>query len=91
MDTPRLRDTSAIRVLAKRPVLFWDVSFKNIDFLKHQRWVVARVLSWGTWDEIIALFHLYGWRAVRQAIQGNRAIDPKLSRFWLQVIADEDH
>jgi hypothetical protein len=73
-----------------RKALFWDVSRNEIDFERHRRWVVARVLSYGTWEEILAVFGTYGVAGVREALTDNRFLDPDTARFWREFAPGEE-
>jgi hypothetical protein len=61
--------------------LFWDVEPEAIDFDKHRRWVVQRVLEYGRIEDWRAIRELYGLDSVVEAAQQVRTLDPKAHAF----------
>lgn len=69
------------------PSLFWDVDPATLDSAKHRRWVVQRVLEYGTLQDWRALCELYTLQGVVHAAQQARTLEPKALAF-LCVISD---
>lgn len=61
--------------------LFWDVDPEAIDFDKHRRWVVQRVLEYGRMEDWQAIRELYGLDGIVEAAQQARTLDPKAHAF----------
>ncbi len=61
--------------------LFWDVEPEAIDFDKHRRWVVQRVLEYGRIEDWHAIRELYGLDSVVETAQQVRTLDPKAHAF----------
>jgi hypothetical protein len=61
--------------------LFWDVANETIDFEKHRRWVVQRVLEYGRIEDWRVIRELYGLEGVVEAAQQARTLDPKAHAF----------
>lgn len=62
------------------PILFWDVDRKTIDPVKHERWLIERVLEKGQWEDWILLRDNMGKDALaKQAAHVH--IDPKARNF----------
>lgn len=58
-----------------RPSLFWDANIKTIDFQKHKRHVIERVLERGRIEEVRALFAYYGKNVIAEVMLSARSID----------------
>jgi hypothetical protein len=61
--------------------LFWDVDPETIDFRKHRRWVVQRVLEYGRLEDWRVIRELYTLDGVVEAAQQARTLDPKARAF----------
>jgi hypothetical protein len=61
--------------------LFWDVAPEAVDFDKHRRWVVQRVLEYGRIEDWRAIRELYGLDGIAEAAQHARTLDPKALAF----------
>ena len=61
--------------------LFWDVDPSTLDIGRHRKYVVARVLEYGTledWRQLLSCFTLESIIAVSQTL---RSLDPKALSF----------
>lgn len=61
--------------------LFWDVDPDAIDFEKHRRWVVQRILEYGRIEDWRAICKLYSLEGVVESAQQARTLDPKALAF----------
>ncbi|KAA9356682.1 DUF6922 domain-containing protein [Larkinella humicola] len=50
------------------PTAFWDVDFEHLDFEIKSRFVIEKVLNYGLWADITALFHYYGFERVKAEV-----------------------
>jgi hypothetical protein len=48
--------------------LFWEYRYESIDWQKHSRMVIQRVLDWGMDQEIDALIRFYGFERVKNEL-----------------------
>ena len=48
--------------------IFWDVDFDNLDYDKHQNWVIERVFDRGDVEDIRQCRRYYGDEKVREAL-----------------------
>ncbi len=48
--------------------LFWDVDPQNIDLIKHQSFILQRVLNYGTLDNLQELISVYGIKKIKSAV-----------------------
>lgn len=65
-----------------RATLFWDVPEQNIDWRLHERWVIERVLSFGTIEEVLAVCGSYGQDSVAQVLHSKESIPERRRLFW---------
>jgi hypothetical protein len=54
------------------PLLFWDVDPHGVDPQKHRRWLLARVLEYGRWED---------WCILRKELDSEtlRELEPRLN------------
>jgi len=45
--------------------LFWDTDFEQIDYKKHSRFVIERVLTRGNWNDWKELKNYYGFHKIK--------------------------
>lgn len=66
-----------------RQSLFWDVDPKTIDPQKHARYIIERVLDFGTDREIRWMVHYYSPIKVKQVVRQQRSpLQPKTKALW---------
>ena len=68
-----------------RQSLFWDVDPKTIDPKKHARYIIERILDFGTSEEIRWMHRAYPSSLVKDVIQRSRVLDPKSKSLWAIV------
>ncbi len=61
--------------------LFWDVTFDSIDWQKHARFVIIRVVSRGNLQDWETLKAIYGKNKIKQEVVRARSLDPKTLAF----------
>ena len=69
--------------------LFWDVAFDSIDWQRHARFVIARVVSRGNLQDWETLKTIYGKNRIKEEVVCIRSLDPKTLAF-LSVYFDID-
>jgi hypothetical protein len=47
---------------------FWDTNMESIDYSKHARFVVEKVVERGTHEDFINLLNFYGFEEVKQLV-----------------------
>ncbi|KLU60157.1 hypothetical protein CEB3_c35880 [Peptococcaceae bacterium CEB3] len=62
--------------------LFWDIHVEDIDPVKHKKWLIERVVQWGTLDDIRALLKIYSVEDISQIVELSRTIDCKTKELW---------
>jgi len=63
------------------PYLFWDTDPKDIDPEKHRRWIIERVLMYGTLPDFRLILQYYGWETIGRVAKNSRQIDCKTASF----------
>jgi len=61
--------------------LFWDVAFDSIDWQKHARFVINRVVTRGNLDDWFLLKEIYGRKKIKMEVVSIRSLDPKTLAF----------
>jgi hypothetical protein len=69
----------------KNQALFWDVRPENIDPVKHKKWLIERIVQWGTLDDIRELLKLYPIETVGKVVNSSRTIDYKTKELWMTM------
>ena len=69
-----------------RRSLFWDVDPKTIDLEKHARYVIERVLDFGTDKEARWVYRLYPHSRIREVIDNPRMLSPRTRALWNELI-----
>ena len=65
-----------------RRSLFWDVDTKTIDPKKHARYIIERILDFGTDEEVRWMTHSYTPRIIRDVVHRSRALHDKSKALW---------
>lgn len=68
--------------------LFWEYDTSQLDWEEHRDFIVRRVLSAGTWDQIQWLRREVGDIELRRVIEDSagRDLSPRQLRFWQLII-----
>lgn len=69
----------------QNPSLFWDIRPENIDPVVHKKWLIERVVQWGTLDDIRELLGIFQVEDIAQIVASSRTIDPKTKELWMVV------
>jgi len=64
------------------PALFWDIEKKSLNFRKHRRWLIERVLNFGDLPDWLAIKRLYPLSATKKVARTSRDLDDKSRNFW---------
>ncbi len=66
--------------------LFWDVKIENINFDKHARFVIARVLTRGNLKDWKQLQAYYGLDKIKQEVINIRYLDKRTLSFCHHIL-----
>ena len=81
-------------IATRFPELFWDVEPSRLEWDEHRRFVIERMLTHGTWEQMKWLRETVGDSRIRDVIQKTkgRRLSPRQLRFWeliLELPSDE--
>ena len=65
--------------------LFWDRDLRASDFQRHAVWVLARVLTAGSHEQVRAARAFFGDDALRRAV-ARRGVDRRTRNYWLLML-----
>lgn len=77
----------AKRVMRFRQSLFWDVSPKTISPKRHSRYIIERILDFGTDDEVRWMWHFYPHTLIRDVVKKSRVLHAQTRPLWLLLTA----
>jgi hypothetical protein len=80
---------SALAAVLRRD-LFWDVPLSEIDPAAHADWIIARVLTYGTLEDLRSVRMVYGDAHITQVIATHRSLSATTRQFWRQFWPPED-
>lgn len=70
-----------------RSSLFWDVDVKTLNSEKHSRYIIERVLQYGTDTELRWLFHRYKRDIIKKTLEQSRGVIlDKTKNLWSLVL-----
>lgn len=77
----------APKIIKFRQALFWDTNPKTIDPKQHSRYIIERVLDFGTAEEITWLFHFYPRSIIKDVLNERRSVIHKKSHsLWSLIL-----
>lgn len=62
--------------------LFWDIDPKKLDIKRHKRFIVERILQYGTPPEVSWLLDTYTDKDIIQIVRQSKNIDRKTANYW---------
>lgn len=68
--------------MPQRPSLFWDVDPKTVDPKKHARYVIERIVDFGTDREARWLYQSYPRLFIRDVVRNSRVVHPLSRALW---------
>jgi transcriptional regulator with XRE-family HTH domain len=69
--------------------LFWERTLRESDFAAHVGWVLERVLTAGSREQVRAARAFFGDEAVRRAAD-RRGVDPRTRNYWRLILGRSD-
>jgi hypothetical protein len=74
--------------MSRRGSLFWDADPARVDPEQHSRYVIERIMDFGTDDEIRWMCQAYPKEELRRVLELPRSpIHPKSRKFWKLMLA----
>ncbi len=68
--------------MPRRQTLFWDVNPRTIDPTKNARYVIARIMDFGTDREARWMWRAYPRAKLREVVERSRVIRPETRALW---------
>lgn len=65
-----------------RQSLFWDVDPKTLDPQRHARYIIERILDFGTDKEVYWMWHYYSRPLIRKVVRESRVLMPESKSLW---------
>jgi len=79
---------SRARLLEILSPLFWDRDLQVSDLDRYRDWILARVLVFGNWRQVVAVRRFYGDDAILRATE-RRDVDDTTRVFWNTILKGE--
>ncbi|GHV23855.1 hypothetical protein FACS189428_7720 [Clostridia bacterium] len=57
--------------------LFWDTDPAGLDMEKHKKYIVERVLDYGSWEDWLLIRNYYGLDRLKEIALGLRSLERK--------------
>jgi len=68
---------------AELRLLFWDTDYTQIDFKKHSKAVIERILMFGSMDAYRWLFRFYETDEIKKVITTSRQLDVRTATMFM--------
>ncbi|MBF0557720.1 MAG: hypothetical protein HQL08_02955 [Nitrospirae bacterium] len=79
----KLADLKEVKMVPERfRTLFWDTDLANISLKKNARYVIERVLEFGSIDAVNWLQRVYTGRTILDAMAESAIVSDKSRNFW---------
>lgn len=70
-----------------RQSLFWDINPATLDEKRHSRYIIERVLDFGTDEEVRWMYMTYPRELIRDVVDRSRVLRPETRPLWKQLLA----
>ncbi|MBI4549091.1 MAG: hypothetical protein HY707_13995 [Ignavibacteriae bacterium] len=77
------RKKVGVKSIRFRQSLFWDVDPKTIDVKHHARYIIERILDFGSDDEIQWVWKTYNRSLIRKVVTTSRVLHHQTRSLWL--------
>lgn len=67
--------------------LFWDINFTEIDFNKHHKFIIPRVMDRGTKNDVKIIWDFYGEKVIRETLINTRFLEDKTIYFFANLFS----
>lgn len=65
-----------------RQALFWDTDPEKLDPKKHAKYIIERILNFGTDDEVRWMSRTYSHRLIKDVVLKSRELHHKSKNLW---------
>ena len=69
-----------------RRSLFWDVDPATLDAESHGRYIIERILDFGTDEEVRWMYRTYQHALIRDVVEHSRVLRPETRPLWKQLL-----
>ncbi len=69
-----------------RQALFWDTNPKKIDTEKNAKYIIERILDFGSDKEVRWLRHFYDKRLIKKTVLKSRSLQPETKNLWMLLL-----
>ena len=66
---------------------FWEQEYTRLDFNLGRRYIITKVISFGSQDDYKELFNFYGWDVIKSEVIKIRYLNRKILNF-LSILFD---
>jgi hypothetical protein len=66
----------------EKQVLFWDVDPKTIDSEKHAKYIIERIVDFGSDDDVRWMWKRYSKEFIHDTVVNSRGIRPRSRALW---------
>ena len=70
---------------------FWDVDFHKLDLQSHRKFIMGRLLNYGTFDTFRWIFHTFNGEEVKNFIEnrGKHTLSRNSYNFWEKIAKEK--
>jgi len=72
---------------AFRQSLFWDIDPATLDKERHARYIIERILDFGTDEEVRWMYRTYPHELIRNVVDCSRVLRPETRPLWKQLLS----
>jgi len=76
-----------VKDMPRRPSLFWDVDPKTVDPKRHARYIIERIMDFGTDKEARWMWNAYSKSLMHDVVQKSRVLHPPTKALWQALTA----
>lgn len=82
MKKAKKKGAKAKPAIRFRQTLFWDVNVNKIDPSKHARYIIERIMDFGTDDEVRWMWQTYDRSLIRDVVKRSRVLHKQTRALW---------
>ena len=85
------KKTKNIKVPQNFRKYFWDINFNELDFEKHRKFILERLLNYGTFDTFSWVFRTFSGEEIKELINNNgtHSLSRNSLLFWEKIAKDK--
>ena len=75
------KDKTAKHTPAFSKRCFWEQDYTKLNFNTGKRYIITRVVSYGSQNDYIELFRYYGWDTIKEEVVNIKYLNKKILNF----------